>query len=95
MTLIEELKSKAGWHGHEHISGLLLKAATEIESLQKDLDDLRRQNAELRESLQMVKDEDLRCWQEVAEVGHTEFNYSARMANAVNKALAAQPEVKP
>lgn len=48
MTTVEELKSKAGWHGHEHISGLLLKAATEIESLQKDLDGLRSQNAELK-----------------------------------------------
>lgn len=42
----------------------------------------------LVEALELVRQEHLRCWQEVGETGHSEFNYTANMANLVNQALA-------
>lgn len=81
MTIIEELKLTAEKGPHQSYDQLLLKAATEIETLYKqtktlcgDINELRRQNAELRECLK-VKDESLRYLQRVFD-----------------KALAAQPE---
>lgn len=95
MTLLEELKlCAAHWPEHlPAVAQLLNKAAAEIESLQKDSanaydalskaqqerDELRRQNAELRECLQYLNT----CYR-------SQFNQHVELM--VSKALAAQPK---
>lgn len=77
-------------HGHSKNCDIykLQMAEQERDQLKQQLLASQLREQRMREVLELVRAEHLRCMREVSEIGYSEYNYSSSLACAVNAALS-------